>query len=347
MPSRTLFLLTWGLLVLAAAAAAQVGGTVTGPDARPVPDATVELWGTDARLGSTVTDAGGRFRFPAGPSDSAKTVAVRRIGYAPLTRAVTPPASLEVRLEALAVSLPELRSGTVRRVCPNREDPAARALWEAGRRRYDEAFRGTAFVGLTWDGTLDPEEVGLVDEARMQRFTSVVGGQPVRLERLVERWGYASPKAAGWVPWGMSWDDFFAWAYPSLHDHDARHFADQVFGRLHTLSVQARGGGETTLAFCPRDRSRPSIEGTLVVGADTAFHSAAWSFRTPKPREDAGGEVVFAPPSSARWPLLPARGTFWRRLGGSRRYWQRTATYTAWIVSPDSTMPPAPMPRPR
>ncbi|HEX2211822.1 MAG TPA: hypothetical protein VHG93_29315, partial [Longimicrobium sp.] len=80
----------------------------------------------------------------------AQTVTVQRIGYAPLTRAVAPPAALELRLEPLAVSLSELRSGTARRACPSREDPAPRALWEAGRRRYDPeiASRGVSAVML-------------------------------------------------------------------------------------------------------------------------------------------------------------------------------------------------------
>ena len=348
---RLLSVLALSAVVLAALtstspAAAQVRGVVTGPDGRPVPAATVELWGADARLGRTATDAQGRFGFPADAAAGAGSLTVQRIGFAPLTRTVAPPASLELRLEPLAVSLPELRSGTARRACPNREDPAARGAWEDGRRRYDPgvAARGVAFVARMLAGTVDAREVGIVDEDRLQPASGSAAGGGRGVDGMIRRWGYAAPKSLGYIPWGISWqDDYFAWSYPALHERYAYHFAGDEFGALHTLSVFAGSGDETTLAFCPRDRERTGIEGTLTLGPDGEFLSAAWSFRTPKPREDAGGEVVFAPRSTGVRPLLPVRGVFWRRLAGSRRYWQRAASYTAWIVGQDSTMPVDPV----
>lgn len=342
---RTLVLPLALLVVPGASAAAQVRGVVTGPDGRPVPAATVELWGADARLGRAATDAGGGFEFTAEAAAGAGSVTVQRIGFAPLARTVAPPASLELRLEALAVSLPELRSGTARKACPNREDPAARRLWEAGRRRYDRgiASRGVAAVTRMSAGIVDAWDVGIVDEDRMQPATSFARGGGDGVDGMIRRWGYAAPKSLGYLPWGISWqDDYFAWSYPALNERYAYHFAGDTFGALNMLSVHSAAGGETTLAFCPRDRERPSIEGALTLGPDTSFLSAAWSFRTPGPREDAGAEVVFAPRSPGVRPLLPVRGAFWRRMGGSRRYWQRAWTFTTWIVSQDSTMPVRP-----
>ncbi len=343
---RTLAVLPLVLLaVLKSPAAAQVSGVVAGPDGRPVPAATVELWGADARLGRAATDAEGRFAFTAEAAAGAGSLTVRRIGFAQLARAVAPPSSLELRLEPLAVALPELRPGTARKACPNREDPAARRLWDAGRRRYDRAIesRGVAAVTRMSAGIVDARDVGIVDEDRMSAATSFSSGRSGGVDGMIRRWGYAAPKSVGYIPWGISWeDDYFAWSYPALNERYAYHFAGDLFGGLHTLSVHSAGGGETTLAFCPRDRERPGLEGTLTLGPDTGFLSAAWSFRTPRPREDAGAEVVFAPRSAGVRPLFPVRGVFWRRMGGSRRYWQRAWTYTAWIVSPDTTMPVRP-----
>lgn len=335
------------VFLLHATAAAQVGGTVTGPDGRPVPAATVELWGAGERLGLATTDAEGRFAFPADLAAGAKSVSFQRIGYAPLTRGVAPPAELAVRLEPLAVSLPELRSGNARKACPNREDPEARRLWEAGRRGYDAggAGRGFTYAGTSFAGTVDPRDVGVVDESRFHHLSAGWSARYGGIDSLVREQGYAVRKNSS-HRWGTAFDgDFFEWVYLSLHERHAHHFAGDAFGALHTLSIFSRSGGETTLAFCPRDPKRPSAQGTLDIGADTSFLSAAWSFHTPKPREGAGGEVVFAPRSETPRPLHAVRGIFWRRLGGSRRYWQRATTYTTWIVGEDTAMPVKPWPR--
>ncbi|MET0398514.1 MAG: carboxypeptidase-like regulatory domain-containing protein [Longimicrobiaceae bacterium] len=354
MPAMRLAVLCLSVLLIGvpgSPAAAQLRGVIADPDGRPVPGATVELWGASARLGRTTTDARGEFGFTAEAAAGAGAVTVQRIGFAPLTRAVAPPASLELRLEPLAVPLPELRSRTARRACPNREEPAARRLWEAARRRYDAgiASRGISSVSRTWSGIVDARDVGIVDEDRMHGATAGGHGEATGVDGMVRRWGYAAPKSLGYIPWGISWqDDFFAWSYPALHERYAYHFAGDTFGALHALSVLSAGDGATTLGFCPRGRERTAIEGTLTLGADGSFLSAAWSFRTPRPREDAGGEVVFAPRSTGVRPLLPVRGVFWRRMGGSRRYWQRASTYTAWFVGQDSTMPVRPwVPRSR
>lgn len=331
--------------LLASPAPAQVRGVVTGPDGRPVPAAAVELWGTDARLGRTATDAQGRFDFPADAAAGAGSLTVQRIGFGPLTRTVAPPASLELRLEPLAVSLPELRTSTARRACPNREDPAARGLWEAGRRRYDPLVeaRGVTFISRMAAGTVDAREVGIVDEDRLRPATGASSGRAMGIDAMIGRWGYAARKSLGYIPWSASWnDDAFSWSYPALHERYAFHFAGDAFGAAHTLSVLRRSGDGTTLAFCPRDRERTGIEGTLTLAPDGSFLDAAWRFRTPKPHEDAGAEVVFAPRSPGMRPLFPLRGVFWRRMGGSRRYWQRAATYTAWLVGEDGSIPADP-----
>lgn len=94
-------------------------------------------------------------------------------------------------------------------------------------------------------------------------------------------------------------------------------------------------GRETTVAFCPRGGDR-TVQGTLTIGADTTLVAATWRFQTPRPREDAGGELTFLPfePGEDGSPpdLLPARSVFWRKQMGRDVYFHRSMIYTRWRV---------------
>ena len=90
--------------------------------------------------------------------------------------------------------------------------------------------------------------------------------------------------------------------------------------------------GTRTLAFCPRDAKRPGLEGTVELDDASAIARIAWRWRTPKPDEDAGAELLLIPPGRSRARrLVPARSVYWRRLGGKRdRYFQDVMVTSSW-----------------
>lgn len=329
------------LLLLARPAAAQLRGVVTDPAGAPVVGAQVEVWGPEARLAATQTDAEGTFTFPAQATATAKRLVLRRIGYRSLVVPVPAPSAAPARyvLHPEAVELPELVATLNRKPCPNREDPAARRLWTRARSRYSDDTRDREANGdwLYVEEDVTPDRVGVVDERRA-RLGSELGGRPeyptsfgFRPTQLrIRELGYAFP-----MPWKdpsyRPWREFYAWEYPRLGTFAAHHFASGLFGERHTFSFQRRAPRETVLAFCGSRRGgQPYLEGTLTVGSDTTFVAAAWSFVTPEPRERAGGEVTFAPPvtaGGAPGQLRAARGVFWRRLLGHELFFQEAIEF--------------------
>ena len=136
-----------------------------------------------------------------------------------------------------------------------------------------------------------------------------------------------------------------AWRYPALDDRDAHHFASDLFARLHDISIHDRveNTGETVLAFCPRSRKQPSIEGTLRLAADGTLLEAEWTLRTPRPVHLVGGHVIFS-----RWRshgdqlphLLPERAVWWAENPRfPNRYSHRYTIYTSWRIGSDGSVP--------
>lgn len=345
------------LLLCGTPLSAQLRGTVLSTAGEPLPDVRVELWSSQARLAETRTDASGSFVVAYQPGTEVRMV-LTRIGYEPLvTRIGDASRPLDLRMIPSPVPLPELVVHSARRLCPNQEDERARTLWNAARSRYNPSTesRGAAFWALAGRETVPSDRVGDVDEERLRLASTVIRATrrfgllvPVGLyygrgDADVARSGYGVRIRPGDA--GPTSGDFFHWVYPALGWEHAYHFASDLFGELHTLSLVGQAGDTYTVAFCPRERGRPSIEGTLSVSGDSTFASASWSFRTPAPDEKAGGEVVFAPwtPGHGEPPhLLPARTVFWRREGGRRTYHQHSAVFVCWIVS--STPPPPILP---
>ena len=105
---------------------------------------------------------------------------------------------------------------------------------------------------------------------------------------------------------------------------------------LLCLSVVAQSESEVILAFCPRDRRRTGIEGTMQIMSDSGFIAAVWSYWNPdRHRELAGGEVSFAPPENrpaiGKVPLLASSGFFWRRLP-TGRFYQLWFDFEKWML---------------
>jgi Carboxypeptidase regulatory-like domain len=330
-------------LVLARPADAQVAGTVVDERERPVDGAVVELWDRAGRpVARGVTGREGRFSFDADSSATAAQVLVRRTGYQPL-RAPVPaerPATLGLRLELASYALEPLvvQGGES---CPVADDPRARAAWERARIRYRQPdsvdMRGysSKYVGRV------PSTAGQVLEGmRPAAHSHWAAGLRHSLARdQVLTSGYARRMT------GVNMDpEFDGWSYVQLYRYP-QHFSDDVFGRLHTLSVVAEDGADVTLRFCPRRTDQPEIEGTLVLTREGVLKEAEWIYRMPPrrrrrgvnawPEERAGGRVVLRPdaPGDDRPLLLPMTSLYWRTTHHGDYYysWEE---FTEWQIAP-------------
>ena len=338
--------------------AGQIVGVVADTAGRPLDGAVVDLWTGTQRLASTITDEAGRFHFGEAAAQSARGLIVSRLGF---ERAVVPAASgdtaMSLVLRMMPIALPALTAEVVRQACPNREQARARTLWEAVRRRYaqDTWARGIGAYELTTRERVDASGVGQSTESRMQlrdwlsvgasRSRQAAGpeGRRKPLQDRIEQNGYAERIADGGA--GMGSGDYFSWRYPVLDGSEAFHFVSEQFGSRHSLSVIDSGASGVRIAFCPIERRRPTIEGTLTISEDSALLAARWTFTTPRPQEEAAGEVAFAPyePLPSGLPhLLAAQGTFWRLVAGRETFQQRSSVYLCWFVSEDQAAPRLP-----
>jgi hypothetical protein len=252
---------------------------------------------------------------------------------------VAPPAlDLVVRLAVEPVMLAGVTArGEPRRLCPNREAPAARSIWASATERYSRALDSLGVgANFAWDERSVPskEEVGPVPGRALRR--GAVEGYPAGrrqpwLARL-ESWGYGSR-----ITGASSWSEFAAWYYPL--EVLPGHFASGAFGALHTFSLIGQDGSEVVIGFCPRAgtlRGRVQLQGVLRVSTqDTLISFVHYEFESPAPDEHAGGEVVYAPASAPDGrPLpLPATELFWRQQAGHSRLFQRYREYVGWELS--------------
>lgn len=326
-------------LTVAAPAQGQVGGRVVDGSGQPVTGARVEMWGPLRRLSTRETDASGAFTFTGPQADSATGLVVSRIGHASRSLSIRPPASsLLIRLSEAVLQLEPLAvRASSRRLCPNRDEPAARTLWSAAAARYgspDTLSIQADEVFVT--GEVPWAELGMVDETALRRNQRMTG--PQRRDIVPGR-GYGFRITSSWDA------DFVAWYYMQLGSHFTQHFIDASFGTYNSLSIRARAADATVLAFCSRNLGRGAvgIEGTLTIAHDTTFVSATWQYLPPDPVEVAGGEVTFAPhPGSPRLPwLVPAASLYWRAIHGRRDlYFQRWERFNEWVI--DTGLPPGP-----
>lgn len=322
-------------LLSAVPAAAQVRGVVVDGAGGAVAQAAVELWAGGRPLASAVTDGEGRFALPAAAGDR---LSVRRLGFRPLAIAWSPADSvLALTLVARSVTLAPLAvAAPPRRLCPNREDPRARAVWEAMRRRY--GADSVPLLGLMEfrSGVGEREDAFRPEAGRSG--PAWVQGRPVTEHPWMDRSGYATP-AQGGVGERTAF-----WSYRHLDGGTMQDFVSGHFGAAHLLSFAGSPPEGWVIAFCPRGRMRETgvMEGTLAVGADTVLRSARWSFRTPRPVEDAGGEASYWPPEPALGaPLLARETAFWRRTSGGRFYFE-ARTFSTWMRLEDArrVLPP-------
>lgn len=338
--SRVLWRAALGILLPAwcsTALSAQVSGSVRGPGGIPIPEATVGLWSGSHEVARTVTDAEGSFHFARDSSRDATVLLVRRIGFHPTSMSLLANQSgIVVTVAPVVTPLPEVVTTAARRACPNRDEPEARRLWHAMSSHYATHSHSDDIwarpVGR-WED-VDVADVGQVDESRFREGGfAMVGAWREALFRSIALHGYARRLEPGDDLTG----EYFHWRYARLDRELDEHFVEADFAKRHSLGLWRTDDGSFTITFCGHDHSKPYLEGTLSLSRDTALVEAQWVYRTPKPHENAGGEITFlAPPRRAiTWLLVPLRGVFWRRRGGSdTKYSQSAWVYQAWLIGP-------------
>lgn len=330
-------------------AGAQVRGRVVDAADRPVAGARVDIWLSSRPATATAaeTDAEGGFTLAAGPGDEGGMLTVRRMGLETRTVRLAPgDTALVVRMAARPLALQPLSVTAARRPpCPNREDPRARALWERMRVRYwqpgADSVYAFAFMEIR-SGAGSLEDV--YDPAAGRVSAGWATGPLVEAHPpWMRRSGYATSAAGG------AGERTANWLYRALDTGQLQDFTGDYFGEAHAFSVVRLGPEGMTIAFCPRGRMARTgqIEGTLLLAADTTLQRAWWSFRTPAPDEDAGGEASYAPPDVALGNALLARdGLFWRKTRPPHVYFE-AKTYSGWqrwtpdrpIFRPDQARP--------
>lgn len=336
------------LAVSASPAVAQVRGRVVDAAERPVAGAIVELWMDSRPAGAAETDDGGVFRIEARQAEGGMMLTVRRVGLRTRTIGLAfPDTALVVRMEAQPVILQPLAvQATPRPPCPNREDPRARALWEAMRGRYWQPGEDSVFVFAFMESRSGVGKKADAWDAAAGRMTTgwITGALVQAHPEWMARSGYATDAAGGVGERTANWD------YRALDSGSLQDFTGEYFGAAHTFSILHASAERTAIAFCPRGRMGRTgqIAGTLQIAADTTLHLARWTFRTPRPDEDAGGEATFYPPDPALGNALLARASiFWRRTNPPRYYFEGHA-FTGWqrwtrdrpITHPDDARPP-------
>ena len=324
----------------ASAAGAQVAGTVRASGA-PLPRVIVSLWNGSRELARDTTDTEGRFAFDSVKSIGASGLVLRRLGYVARTLSVRPgDVGLGPTMVQVAQSLPATVVAATRgRRCVRKDDRAARALWDSVRATYAVAPHGMAASATLDEWTrrdVSADEVGETSgrprgEGSWGVSRTAMSGWWTSLAREGYAWRRPLPKAGE----ELIEPQYLHWTYAPLHRELVEHFVEDGFARMHAFTMTTSSSGARTVAFCPRDAKRPGLEGTADIDDAGALQRIAWRWRTPKPDEDAGAELLLVPPGRAGVRrLVPARTIYWRRLGGKRdRYFQDVMTTRGWYYS--------------
>ena len=310
--------------------AAQRSVTVIDEAGNRISDAAVEVWNSAQRLERFDTDRNGTATFSGAVDPTALLVYVTHPNFASAYHRLNAGWPDTIKLNPRP--LPTIEVLEPKR-CPNREDPAARALWTRMSARYKPVPEGALIgTGFFLHKTTGGREVLGQRLTGPTPFTvrSAVHSETDKSrpwDYSIHRNGYAAPPSDSWFD-----DDSDNWQYAPLGHVAAGHFVTSAFAEKHTFSIASDDDG-SVITFCPRDRKQNNIEGVLIVSADAALTAARWRFRTKKKDEGASGEAVFAPPP-AMVPtyLFPVFSTFWRRHRMRDMYYVRQEEYGIWRV---------------
>lgn len=333
---------------------AQVAGTVLA-SGTPLPNVVVSLWGGSRELARDTTDMRGGFAFDAAAARGASGLALRRLGFVARTASVRPgDDALRLTMTQVAQPLPAaVVAATKGRSCSRKDDPSARALWDSVRATYATAPHGMTVRAHLAEWTR--RDVGAAEVGEHVGPANGPGDWMSATAMMRERWASLARGRYAWrreLPkpgQELAYPQYLHWWYEPLHRELVEHFVEDGFVRAHAFSMASGASGTRTVAFCPRDGKQPGLEGTAEIDDAGALQRIAWRWRTPKPDEDAGAELLLVPPGRAQARrLVPARSVYWRRLGGKRdRYFQDVMVTSAWYhVDGDSPSRPGDRVRP-
>ena len=187
-------LLSWR--ALSSLYAQSVSGLVQTTEGKPLSSALVAVWDSLAERARGVTSPSGRFSILMPEGAVAVTLNVRAIGYLAQSQLIDPERSVGiiVALTPYAAPLPDITAHAVHTVCPNTDEPRARALWEAMRSRYRLAplDQGWESVMRLSRDVVPLADVGTLDEARLlPARAGVSGGLRAASESFMRDSGYA------------------------------------------------------------------------------------------------------------------------------------------------------------
>jgi hypothetical protein len=324
------------LLLQPALVSAQLTGKVVKPDASPLPNSVVELWGPLTLIRNATTDLSGRFTIT--DTVGGRALWVRSIGFRPVRRLLREfKGELTIVLEPMAFELARLETRS-RPICPARETKEGRAAVTRMASQYshrNDTLGLATYVRGFFGRTSDPGLGSADSSINTVGQTGSQGRGRLFLAAQIARDGYALPSQGGMG------NAYGAWEYVRL-DRLAQHWGDSIFLQRHLFYLRPSHGDQTVVGFCPVKQDRPEIEGILELDAASMLTRAVWNYRIRNSKELAGGEVLFAPADAGDEPsLLPVAGVYWRELLTSL-YYQERSDYVQWVVGSNDSVPRLP-----
>jgi hypothetical protein len=286
---------------------------VATPEGAPIADATVDFWQKTRRVLSLRTRKDGQATVERRQVSALSSVSARAIGF----RTASVPASgkdtVEVRLATIVPRLPEIVVEAMPRYACREDERNARSVWRAAVARYAllPLERGYWASGRGARDTFMLSSAAAPDSGEATRW-GVSGPARAQSVQFIRDSGYAIRLKPGRRSGIVGAADPGPWWYPKLHTWNSDHFARPEFAALNALFVVSAGPTGWTIGYCSNRPKRPGIAGQVRIDSAYRFVRAEWEFQTPKPKEDAGGEIVFL--AGTRAALLPLESYFWRRI---------------------------------
>lgn len=334
-----LFLLSAATLLGRPLVAQQLVVRVTvADDGAPVPGAVVELWAGTRRVTSLTTRDDGRAFAQRKKLPSLTSVAARAIGYQPASVPVSRKDTIEVRLNKVVPRIADIVVEAQPRYDCREDEGAARGVWQAATTRYSllPVERRYWAVGRGMQETAILSRVSTPESWDTTRW-GVSGQAREQTSQFIRDSGYAIRRKPGRSVGIIATSGSGAWWYPRLHTWNADHFARPEFGQLNALYTISSGPTGWTIGFCTKRTTRPGIAGLMRIDSTYAFTRVEWQFLTGKPKEDAGGEIVFLTGTTSA--LLPLVSYFWKLAGGTAEdeplYYRESFMSDQWTINLD------------